>query len=57
MTWFKKRQPRLPLLIGGALMIPDGVLLAVSSLQTRERFNSSGILLFSQIEQANSGFC
>jgi len=22
MTWFKKRQPRLPLLIGGAL-IPD----------------------------------
>jgi hypothetical protein len=24
MTWFKKRQPRLPLLIWGALMIPDG---------------------------------
>jgi len=57
MTWFKKRQPRLPLLIWGALMIPDAVLLAVSSLQTRERFNLSGVLLFSQIEQANSGFC
>ncbi len=53
MTWFKKRQPRLPLLIWGAL-IPDGAFSLLLVFKPGKDSIHLQSCFFSQIGQANT---